>query len=350
MLKDMLGDAAPLPTMTRVLAALSRNFLLCLLLTVGALGADLGLCILLNRTTRLGLRLWNGAVILFALLALGMMMIGVSAPLKPAITLLAVNGSQAGATEKQSRSGTESWSYTPRYLTEAKFSEWRNSPKGEPADLSEGTSFNYEAGVITISGPRERVRMLATMLRVLDQPEVKNPLELPFLNMPPEFFLRIALPGMLLPDTPADSPKDEDMTTAELARALQDEFSKDTLTDALRESLKSEGITAPQLARALSAHVLELEKATFVNNGAPFESIVHSPGASIFYEATVPCADQPDKPLTLRIQRTTQQMGTRSYFAGFAPWLLAEAKRQSKEPIRVSNKGDANDAESALEK
>ena len=117
---------------------------------------------------------------------------------------------------------------------------------------------------------------------------------------------------------------------------LQDDFAKSPFTDALRDSLKREGVTAPQLARALSAHVLELEKATFVNSGTPFESIVRSPGASTFYDATIPCADQPDKPLTLRIERTTQQMGTQSKFASFAPWLIEEAKKQSKEPLRAN--------------
>jgi hypothetical protein len=184
--------------------------------------------------------------------------------------------SSAGAEPASAPATFESWSYTPRYLTEAKFIDGQKAAKGDRAELSEGTSFKYEAGVITLTGPRDRVRLAATMLRVLDQPEVKNPLELPILNMPPDFFLRIAWPSLM----------------------LQDDFAKSPFTDALRESLTSEGITAPQLARALSAHVLELEKARFVNNGAPFESIVHSPGASIFYEATVPCADQPDKPLT----------------------------------------------------
>ena len=88
-------------------------------------------------------------------------------------------------------------------------------------------------------------------------------------------------------------------------------------------------------------HVLELEEATFVNNGAPFESIVHSPGASIFYDVTIPCADQPNKPLTLRIERTTQVIGTQSNFAGFAPWLIEEAKKQSKEPFGAEVKHDA---------
>jgi len=200
-------------------------------------------------------------------------------------------------------------------LTEAKIVEWQESAKGERAEWSKGTAFKHEAGIITVTGPRERVRRLATMLRVLDQPEVKNPLELPTLNMPPDFFLRIAWSSLM----------------------LQDDFAKSLFADALRDSLKREGVTTPQLSRALSAHVLELEKATFVNNGAPFESIVHSPGASIFYEATIPCADQPDKPLTLRIERTTQQMGTQSKFAGFAPWLIAEAKKQSKEPLSASD-------------
>jgi len=125
---------------------------------------------------------------------------------------------------------------------------------------------------------------------------------------------------------------------------LPHDVAKSPLTAALRDSLEREGVTAAQLARALSDHVFELEKATFVNTGTPFESIVRSPGASTFYDATIPCADQPHKPLTLRIERTTQQMGTLSKFAGFAPWLIEEAKKQSKEPLDAAAKGkEAND-------
>ncbi len=228
--------------------------------------------------------------------------------------------SPAGGTDA-GPSSVESWSYTPRYLTEAKFVEGQKAAKGELSEWSQGASFKHESGVITVTGPRERVRMLATMLRVLDQPEVKNPLELPFLNMPPDFFLRIAWPSLM----------------------LQDDFGKSPFTDALRDSLKQEGVTAPQLARALAGHVLELEKATFVNNGRPFESIVRSPGASIFYDVTIPCADQPEKPLTLRIERTTQQIGTQSNFASFAPWLVEEARKQSKEPLSGTGKDGSRD-------
>jgi hypothetical protein len=251
--------------------------------------------------------------------------IGLFIPLKPAITRLALRSAEErGATGPiavedpkiigtavPSLSDAESWSYTPRHLTETKFGEWEKAAKGERSEWSKEISIKHESGVIKVTGPRERVRLVATMLRVLDQPEVKDPLQLPILNMPPEFFLRIAWPSLM----------------------LQDDFAKSPFTDALRDSLKREGIIAPQLARALSAHVMELEKATFVNNGAPFESIVHSPGASIFYDVTIPCADQPDKPFTLRIERTTQQIGTQSNFAGFAPWLIEEAKKQSKEPL-----------------
>jgi len=50
-----------------------------------------------------------------------------------------------------------------------------------------------------------------------------------------------------------------------------------------------------------------------------------------YYAATIPCADRPDRPLTFRIQRTTQQMGTQSKIADFAPWLIAEAKSVASE-------------------
>jgi hypothetical protein len=328
MLNDMLGDPSNWPGLTRALAAVSRHFLLSSLLIVAAFSADVGVCFLLSRKTALGLRIWNRAVILFALFAFVLVMIGVFSPLRPAITLLGLGAApvgsetapmpvedrKAGATAAQSPSAVESWSYTPRYLTEAKFAEWEKAGRGDRSERSREISFKHEAGVITVTGPRERVRFVATLLRVIDQPEVKDPLELPILNMPPEFFLRIAWPALM----------------------AQNDFAKGPFTDALRESWKSEGINAPQLARALSAHVLELEKAAFVNHGAPFETIARSPGASISYDVTIPCADQPDKPLTLRIQRTTQQIGTQSHFASFAPWLIEEAKKQSKDPLDVA--------------
>ena len=88
--------------------------------------------------------------------------------------------------------------------------------------------------------------------------------------------------------------------------------------------------------------MLELEKATFANTGTPFENIVRSLGASTFYDAAIPCSDEPDTPLTLRIERTTQQMGALSNFAGFAPWLIEEAKKQSKEPLEdAANKSSS---------
>lgn len=203
----------------------------------------------------------------------------------------------------------ESWSYTLRHLDATRLDE---KMKANP---QAGITTKVDAGVVTLTGPRDPVRQLATMLRVIDQPEVKNPLELPLLNMPPEFFTRMAIPVLM-------SGK---------------EFSDTQFEPAFFETLKRENITAPQLARALRAHVLELEKATYVNTGTPFESIVHTPGASTYYDATIPCADQPDKPLTFRIRRTTQQFGTKPDIAGFAPWLIEEAKLQSKEPLVAPN-------------
>jgi hypothetical protein len=43
----------------------------------------------------------------------------------------------------------ESWSYTPRYLTGAKFAEWQITGKDDSADLGRGISFKDEAGVFT---------------------------------------------------------------------------------------------------------------------------------------------------------------------------------------------------------
>lgn len=210
-------------------------------------------------------------------------------------------------------SGLESWSYTLRHLNAARLDE---KMKANPLS---GIATKVEAGVVTLTGPREAVRPLATMLRVIDQPEVTDPLQLPLLNMPPDFFTRLAIPSLM----------------------SGTEFKDSQFEPALFETLKRENITPPQLARALSAHVLELDKATFVNTGTPFESIMKSPGASTYYDATIPCADQPDKPLTFRIRRTTQQIGTKPDIAGFAPWLIEEAKKQSKEPITLPTKGPA---------
>lgn len=110
------------------------------------------------------------------------------------------------------------------------------------------------------------------------------------------------------------------------------DFAKAPLTDALRSALQSE-ITPAQLSRALAGHVIEVEKAVFKDSGPPLDSIKHSPGASTFYDVTVPCLDLydgsgfPTKELTFRIERTVQEVGTQSKIAGIAPWLIAEAKK-----------------------
>ena len=205
----------------------------------------------------------------------------------------------------QTSTDVESWSYTLRHLDATKLAaEMKAKPQA-------GVTTKVEAGVVTLTGRADAVRPLATMLRVMDQPEVKDPLQLPFFNMPPDFFSRLAIPGLM----------------------MGAEFKDSQFEPAFFATLKSNGVTAPQLARALRAHVLELEKATFVNTGTPFESIKNTPGASTYYDGTIPCADQPDKPLTFRIRRTTQQFGTTPDIAGFAPWLIEEAKLQSKEPL-----------------
>src|SRR4029434_4865587 len=46
---------------------------------------------------------------------------------------------------------------------------------------------------------------------------------------------------------------------------------------------------------------------------------------------------------TLRIERTTQQMVALSSFAGFAPWLIEEARKQSREPLAAAAKVEAKD-------
>jgi serine/threonine protein kinase len=216
------------------------------------------------------------------------------------------SGVEAGSANR----GSESWSYTPRYLTQERVAQWRQSPKVVEADWFQDISVEERDGVITLTGPRDRVRRVATMLRVLDQPEVKSLAELPSLNMGPDFFTRIALPDLM----------------------MRSDFSNAPMTTELLSMLSKAGVSASQLGRALSAHVLELERAEFVNRGVPFEQIVKSPGASTHYEATIPCADRPGQPLTLRIERTTQQIGTQSSFDALAPWLVEEAKTMPGEP------------------
>jgi hypothetical protein len=211
---------------------------------------------------------------------------------------------ESSGIESDRAKAIESWTYTPRHLTEARLTAWIKSPDSGKAGWSPEISVIAKAGVFTVSGPREHVRRAATLLRVLDQPEVKELFELPLFNMGPDFFTKLAVPQLM----------------------NSQEFPTRLITDAVLDTLTKAGVSAPQLGRALSDHVLELEKAVFVNQGPPFESIMKSPGASTYYEAAIPCADRPAQPLTLRLQRTTQQVGTQSKVDGFSPWLIEEAK------------------------
>ena len=204
----------------------------------------------------------------------------------------------------------ESWSYTPRYLTREIMDQRRQAPNSGEDEWSRDLTLEHKDGVMTVTGPRERVRRAATLLRVLDYPEPKSIADLRGLNDGPDVFTSMALFHLM---------------------KLTD-FAKAPLTDELIETLNQSGITAFQLGRALSEHVLELEKAEFVNRGVPFEQITRSPGASTYYEGTIPCADRPGQPLTLRIERTTQQIGTQSKFDRFAPWLIEEAKAMPADP------------------
>jgi hypothetical protein len=159
------------------------------------------------------------------------------------------------------------------------------------------------------------------MLRVVDQPEVKDWMKLPILNMPPDFFLRTSLPTLMLrPDT-----------------------AKNPLTSALRDSLEREGVTATQLARALSAHVFELEKATFVNTGTPFESIIRSPGASTFYDATIPAPTSRTNRSRFGSNAPPSKWAHSRTSPDSAPWLIEEAKKQSKEPLEDATKVETKD-------
>ena len=218
----------------------------------------------------------------------------------------------------------ERWRYFAKHLTPERIAALENPPADERQPWRDGVSISYEKGALVLTGPLSVVRHAATILRVIDQPKVKSPLDLPLRNMPPEFFIRTALPVLTF--------------SIDLAKA--------PLTDGLREVLQKEGITHTQLARALAGHVIELEKAVIKNNGPTLESIKNTPGASTFYDATIPCLDLydgsgfPTKQLTFRIERTVQQMGTISKFASLPPWLLEEAKKQSKEPLSAPGKDD----------
>ncbi len=303
---------APLPVASSLILKLGQlGSVLALPLVAGA---NVGFCFLARALGgRRGLRIWSGAVILGLVTIVATIGATLFFPMQRIVTKLnSHSGAAPSASAKESAPGSmESWSYTLRHWSAERFAQWSKVATSERRQWSEGISFEQAGGVVTVTGPRERARRIATMLRAQDQPEVKSPLDLPLLNMPPGFFLQMTLPVLM----------------------QQDDFAKSLLTDRLLDSLNRESVTAPQLSRALSAHVLELERAVIVNNGATFESIVHSPGASVFYDVTIPCADQPGNPLTLRIERTTQQMGTQSRVAGLAPWLIAEAKLQSSAPL-----------------
>jgi serine/threonine protein kinase len=220
------------------------------------------------------------------------------------------SGAALEARAAERNGGVESWSHTLRYLTHEQLAERSREPKIREYEWSREITVEHQDGVMTVTGPRERVRRAATLLRVLDQPEPKGIADLRGLNDGPDVFTRMALADLM---------------------KLSD-FAKAPFTEELIETLNQRGITAFQLSRALSSHVLELEKAEFVNRGVPFEQIARSPGASTHYEGTIPCADQPDHPLTLRIERTTQQMGTQSKLDRLAPWLLEEARAMPSEP------------------
>jgi serine/threonine protein kinase len=229
---------------------------------------------------------------------------------------------------------TESWSYQTRHLTMARIDSmawnegwWKAEDQGKPrqdgtiVSLKDQVAVSQnEQGSVTLTGPRKKVRRAATLLRLFDQPAVTDPLSQPLLNMPPEFFTRFAVSGILS------------------GKGLNDSL----FTEVLLETLRSEGVTLPQLASALGDHVLEIEKATFKITGTPFESIVQTPGASTAYDVTIPCADlydkfgKPTKEITFTIERTTQEMGTRSKLASLAPWLIAEAKQHHLPEVEIS--------------
>ncbi|MBL9130657.1 MAG: hypothetical protein JNG86_05625, partial [Verrucomicrobiaceae bacterium] len=156
-------------------------------------------------------------------------------------------------------------------------------------------------------------RPLMTALHCGDHAQVSNALQLPLLNMPPDFFLKLTL-GNLLAAQP---------------------FTDSVFAPPLIETLTKAGVTPAHLAAALRRHVLDLSKMDVRNNAPPFESITRTPGASTTYDITIPLGDEDEtihfsaRKLTLRVERTTQQVGTRSRITSLAPWLVDEAKQQT---------------------
>lgn len=262
---------------------------------------------------RTALRLLSGLFITALIIIVLAGYVSMQVPLMHAVAQIADSPMREDAVAQ----AKESWSYTPRYLSRKRLGEWIASSPSRKVHWPPEISVEHDSGIITLQGPREHVRRAATMLRVLDQPEATSIADLPGLNREPDDFAKKAFSDLM----------------------SQESFAKLPLEASLVEALRHEGVSASQLGRAFASHVFELENAHFVNQGLAFEQIVRSPGASTYYEASVPCSDQPQRPLTFRIKRTTQQIGTSSTIVELAPWLIEEAKVQSKAPSLPNDDG-----------
>ena len=203
----------------------------------------------------------------------------------------------------------ETWTFHPQKGTQATLVEWLRTSK---FDVLPKVQWRQVGSGVELTGEPEHVRPLVTALHCGDHAPVSSFLQLPILNMPPDFFVKLTL-GNLLTAQP---------------------FTEDVFAPALIETLTAAGVTPAHLAAALRRHVLDLSKMEIRNNLPPFESITRAPGASTTYDITIPLGDEDEtihfsaRKLTLRVERTTQQVGTRSRIVSLAPWLIEEAKQQ----------------------
>jgi serine/threonine protein kinase len=215
----------------------------------------------------------------------------------------------------------ETWVFYPQKGTQATLVEWLRTNKFGAIPKVKWRLI--ESAGVELTGSPEHVRPLMTALYCGDHAAVSDILQLPLLNMPPDFFVKLTL-GNLLTAQP---------------------FTESVFSPALIETLTAAGVTPAHLAAALRRHVFDLSKMEIRNNLPPFESITRAPGASTTYDITIPLGDEDEsihfsaRKLTLRVERTTQQVGTRSRIVSLAPWLIEEAKQQTATPT-----GDAGAA------
>jgi tRNA A-37 threonylcarbamoyl transferase component Bud32 len=211
----------------------------------------------------------------------------------------------------------ETWTFHPQKGTPGALVEWLRTSR---LDVLPKVQWRQVESGVELTGAPEHVRPLMTALHCGDHAQVSDALQLPILNMPPDFFVKLTL-GNLLTAQP---------------------FTESVFSPALIETLTAASVTPAHLAAALRRHVLDVSKMEIRNNLPPFESITRAPGASTTYDITIPLGDQDEaihfsaRKLTLRVERTTQQVGTRSRIVSLAPWLIEEAKQQTGTPIKAA--------------